>query len=41
MAAYVEIVFDNSDGRLSVESDEGVIRRTIGHKKDDFFVNRK
>ena len=41
MAAYVEIVFDNSDGRLSVESDEVVLRRTIGHKKDEFFVNRK
>ena len=41
MAAYVEIVFDNSDGRLSVESDEVVLRRTVGHKKDEFFVNRK
>ena len=41
MAAYVEIVFDNSDGRLSVESDEVVLRRTIGHKKDEFFINRK
>ncbi len=37
----MEIVFDNSDGRLSVESDEVVLRRTIGHKKDEFFVNRK
>lgn len=41
MAAYVEIVFDNSDGRLSVESDEVVLRRTVGHKKDEFFINRK
>eukprot|EP01041_Mallomonas_annulata_P001154 gene1154-2235_t len=41
MAAYVEIIFDNSDGRLSVESDEVVLRRTIGHKKDEFFLNRK
>ena len=73
MAAYVEIVFDNSDGeivlyllsepyfppslakglilisfswlfligRLSVESDEVVLRRTVGHKKDEFFLNRK
>jgi structural maintenance of chromosome 3 (chondroitin sulfate proteoglycan 6) len=30
MAAYVEIVFDNSDGRFSVDSDEVIIRRTIG-----------
>jgi structural maintenance of chromosome 3 (chondroitin sulfate proteoglycan 6) len=41
MAAYVEIVFDNHDGRLSVDSDEVVIRRTVGHKKDEFFLNRK
>lgn len=41
MAAYVEIIFDNSDGRLSVDSDEVVIRRTVGHKKDEFFLNRK
>ena len=73
MAAYVEIVFDNSDGacglrlltvpplppppapfpsfirvpptspqgRLSVEADEVVLRRTVGHKKDEFFLNRK
>ena len=41
MAAYVEIIFDNSDGRLSIDSDEVVLRRTIGHKKDEFFLNRK
>ncbi len=41
MATYVEIVFDNSDGRLSIESDEVVLRRTVGHKKDEFFLNRK
>ena len=41
MAAYVEIVFDNSDGRLSVESEEVVLRRTVGHKKDELFLNRK
>lgn len=28
-------------GRLSVESDEVVLRRTVGHKKDEFFLNRK
>jgi len=41
LAAYVEIVFDNSDGRLSVESEEVILRRTVGHKKDEFFLNRK
>jgi len=45
--AFVEIVFDNSDGRFSVEStsstsaDEVVLRRTVGHKKDEFFLQRK
>lgn len=41
MAAYVEIIFDNSDGRFSIDSDEVVLRRTVGHKKDEFFLNRK
>eukprot|EP01035_Chromulina_nebulosa_P017480 gene17480-23032_t len=41
MAAYAEIIFDNSDGRFPVESDEVVLRRTVGHKKDEFFLNRK
>lgn len=41
MAAYVEIIFDNTDGRFSVETDEVVLRRTVGHKKDEFFLNRK
>lgn len=41
MSAYVEIVFDNSDGRLPVDTEEVVLRRTIGVKKDEFFLNRK
>lgn len=41
LAAYVEIVFDNSDGRLPVDADEVVLRRTVGVKKDEFFLNRK
>ncbi|KAG5185319.1 RecF/RecN/SMC [Tribonema minus] len=41
MSAFVEIVFDNSDGRLPVDGDEVVLRRTIGLKKDEFFLNRK
>lgn len=41
MSAYVEIVFDNQDGRLPVDTDEVVLRRTIGVKKDEFFLNRK
>ena len=40
--AFVEVVFDNSDNRFSLEnSDEVVLRRTIGHKKDEFFLQRK
>jgi structural maintenance of chromosome 3 (chondroitin sulfate proteoglycan 6) len=41
LAAYVEIIFDNSDGRLSVDTEEVIIRRTVGQKKDEFFLNRK
>jgi len=41
MTAFVEIVFDNSDGRMTVDADEVVLRRTIGLKKDEFFLNRK
>lgn len=40
--AFVEVVFDNSDNRFSMEnSDEVVLRRTIGPKKDEFFLQRK
>ena len=41
MTAFVEVIFDNSDGRMTVEGDEVVLRRTIGVKKDEFFLNRK
>ena len=41
VSAFVEIVFDNSDGRFSLDADEVVLRRTIGHKKDEFFLQRK
>ena len=43
LSAYVEIVFDNSSGRIPLSDgcDEVVLRRAIGAKKDEFFVNRK
>lgn len=41
MSAFVEIVFDNADGRLVMDSTEVTLRRTIGIKKDEFFVNQK
>lgn len=41
LAAYVEIVFDNSDGRFPTGKDELVLRRTIGLKKDEYSLDRK
>ncbi|KAK7242585.1 structural maintenance of chromosome-like protein [Aureococcus anophagefferens] len=41
MSAYVEIVFDNGGGRIPLEGDEVVLRRALGVKKDEFFVNRR
>lgn len=41
MSAYVEVVFDNTDRRFPIESDEVSIRRTIGLKKDDYSIDHK
>lgn len=41
MSAFVEICFDNTDGRLPVNSNEVVIRRTIGLKKDEYSIDHK
>jgi len=41
VSAYVEITLDNSDERLPVESNEVTIRRQVGAKKDEYFVNMK
>lgn len=41
MSAYVEIVFDNSDGRFPTGNDELTLRRTIGLKKDEYSLDRK
>lgn len=41
ISAYVEIIFDNSDGRLPIDRDEVFLRRVIGSKKDQYFVNKK
>ena len=40
-SAFVQIHFDNSDGRLPVESKEVVIKRTVGIKKDDYYIDGK
>lgn len=40
-SAFVEIVFDNSDGRIPTGKNEVILRRTIGAKKDDYSLDRK
>ncbi|TKA25346.1 hypothetical protein B0A50_06250 [Salinomyces thailandicus] len=41
MSAYVEVIFDNSDGRFPTDTPEVILRRTIGQKKDEYSLNRK
>lgn len=41
MSAFVEIVFDNSDNRIPVDKEEVRLRRTIGAKKDEYFLDGK
>jgi len=41
LSAYVEIVFDNSDNRLPIDKDTVRLRRSIGLKKDEYFLDRK
>ncbi|XP_062171710.1 structural maintenance of chromosomes protein 3 [Alnus glutinosa] len=41
LSAFVEIVFDNSDNRIPVDKEEVCLRRTIGLKKDEYFLDGK
>jgi structural maintenance of chromosome 3 (chondroitin sulfate proteoglycan 6) len=41
MSAYVEIIFDNTDNRVPIDKDEIYLRRVIGAKKDQYFLNKK
>lgn len=41
LSAFVEIVFDNSDNRIPVDKEEVRLRRTIGLKKDEYFLDGK
>ncbi|KAH7098435.1 RecF/RecN/SMC protein [Auriculariales sp. MPI-PUGE-AT-0066] len=41
LSAFVEIVFDNADGRFPTNGAELVLRRTIGLKKDEYAQDRK
>ena len=41
MVAYVEIIFDNSDNRLPIDDTQVTLRRQIGLKKDQYYLNKK
>jgi structural maintenance of chromosome 3 (chondroitin sulfate proteoglycan 6) len=41
MSAYVELIFDNSDERFPTGTEEVILRRSIGQKKDEYSLNRK
>ena len=41
VSAYVEIIFDNSDNRLPIDEKEVALRRQIGFKKDQYYLNKK
>lgn len=41
MSAYVELIFDNSEERFPTGTEEVILRRSIGQKKDEYSLNRK
>lgn len=41
LTAYVEVVLDNEDRRIPIESNQVSIRRLIGLKKDDWLLDGK
>ncbi|GAA5927291.1 cohesin subunit SMC3 [Sporobolomyces koalae] len=41
MSAFVEIEFDNHDGRFPTNKPTMILRRTIGLKKDEYQMDRK
>lgn len=41
LTGYVEIIFDNCDGRFPIDKEEVFLRRVIGAKKDQYFLNKK
>ena len=41
LSAFVEIILDNTERRMPIDKDEVVIRRAIGLKKDEYFIERK
>lgn len=41
LSAYVEMVFDNADGRLPFDRDTVALRRMVGLQKDEYVLDRK
>lgn len=41
LSAYVEMVFDNSDGRLPFDRSTVALRRMVGLQKDEYLLDRK
>ncbi len=41
LTGFVEIIFDNSDSRFPIDREEVFLRRVIGAKKDQYFLNKK
>lgn len=41
ISAFVEIIFDNSDNRIPIDKEEVTLRRVIGSKKDQYFLDKK
>eukprot|EP00794_Sanderia_malayensis_P002478 gene2478-2853_t len=41
LSAFVEIIFDNSDNRIPIDKEEVSLKRVIGSKKDQYFLDKK
>lgn len=41
ITAFVDIIFDNTDRRLPMTKDEVVLRRVVGQKKDQYYIDKK
>ncbi|KAL3314761.1 Structural maintenance of chromosomes protein 3 [Cichlidogyrus casuarinus] len=41
ISAYVEIIFDNTDNRIPLDKNEVSLRRIIGNKKDQYYLDKK
>jgi structural maintenance of chromosome 3 (chondroitin sulfate proteoglycan 6) len=41
LSAFVEVVFDNSDGRFPVDRPRVVLRRMFGLQKDEYLLDRR